>query len=224
MPVYARTSGFADRRRHPRALVLIIGGHAVLIAAVMTAKMEIVPPFDPTKTVIDFIDPTKPPPPEPPKPTPEPKAQAEPRNSQVDRPDVVIPIPAGGDPTFDNTPLPPIPNLGPIGAGTEILPTPVPKADPVLVGPRLATPERLLKPAYPLDKQRLEEEAVLRLKLSINERGRVVAVEPVGRVDRSFFEAARKHLLAYWRYTPATEDGRAVASSTVITLTFRLES
>jgi protein TonB len=85
------------------------------------------------------------------------------------------------------------------------------------------TPERLIKPPYPADKQRLEEEAALRLKLSIDDRGRVTAVEPVGRVDRSFFEAARKHLIAYWRYKPATEDGRAVAATTVITLTFRLE-
>jgi len=61
------------------------------------------------------------------------------------------------------------------------------------------------------------------LKLSIDERGRVVAVEPVGRTDRSFFEAARRHLIANWRYKPATEDGKAIASSTVITLTFRIE-
>ena len=224
MPAYARASGFADHRRHPRALMLIVGGHAVLVAAVMTARMDIGPTFDPTTTVIDFIDPPKPPPPEPPKPTPEAKTQAKPRNSQVDQPDIVIPVLSHGDTTFDDTPLPPLPNPGPIGTGTEFVPTPIPKPDRVLVGPRLATPERLLKPTYPVDKQRLEEEAVLRLKLSIDERGRVVAVEPVGRVDRSFFEAARKHLLAYWRYKPATEDGRAVASSTVITLTFRLET
>ena len=64
---------------------------------------------------------------------------------------------------------------------------------------------------------------MLRLKLSIDERGRVIAVEPVGRADRSFLEAARRHLIAKWRYKPATEDGKAIASSTVITLTFRIE-
>ena len=39
-------------------------------------------------------------------------------------------------------------------------------------------------------------------------------MEPVGRTDRSFLEAARRHLIASWRYKPATEDGKAVASST----------
>ncbi len=43
MPVYASTQGFADQGRHPRALMFIVGGHAVLVAAVMTAKMEVIP-------------------------------------------------------------------------------------------------------------------------------------------------------------------------------------
>ena len=33
----------------------------------------------------------------------------------------------------------------------------------------------------------------------------------------------RRHLIANWRYKPATEDGKAIAWSTVITLTFRIE-
>jgi len=61
------------------------------------------------------------------------------------------------------------------------------------------------------------------LRLSIDERGRVVDVEPVGRADREFVEAARRHLMARWHYTPATDDGRAVASSLTITLRFMLE-
>ena len=51
---------------------------------------------------------------------------------------------------------------------------------------------------------------MLKLRLSIDHRGRVVAVEPVGRADRAFLAAARRHLIAKWRYKPATEDGRAV--------------
>jgi protein TonB len=45
----------------------------------------------------------------------------------------------------------------------------------------------------------------------------------VGSADRAFLEAARRHLLARWRYKPATEGGRTVGSSTVITLRFQLE-
>jgi protein TonB len=58
----------------------------------------------------------------------------------------------------------------------------------------------------------------------IDDNGRVVAVDPVGRADPAFLEAARKDLIAKWRYRPATEDGRPVDSSTVITLRFELEA
>jgi protein TonB len=68
-----------------------------------------------------------------------------------------------------------------------------------------------------------EEEATLKLRLSVDERGRVVAVDPVGRADAVFLAAARRHLVAHWRYKPATADGRAVVSSTVITLRFQLD-
>jgi periplasmic protein TonB len=69
----------------------------------------------------------------------------------------------------------------------------------------------------------MDEEAVLRLRLSIDERGRVVAVEPLGRADPAFLAAARRHILRAWRYQPAMEGDRAIASSTVITLKFELD-
>ena len=50
-----------------------------------------------------------------------------------------------------------------------------------------------------------------------------MAVEPVGRADAVFLAAARRHLLAHWRFKPASDDGRAVASTTVITLRFQLD-
>ena len=93
----------------------------------------------------------------------------------------------------------------------------------VRVGPRAATPPDLLRPPYPEAKRRTEEEAVLRLRLAIDDRGRVTAVEPVGAADPAFLAAARSHLVRYWRYRPATEDGRAVATSLTITLRFELE-
>jgi protein TonB len=69
-----------------------------------------------------------------------------------------------------------------------------------------------------------EEEAVLRLRLTIDEQGRVTAVDPVGRTDAAFLASARKHILAHWRYRPATVDGRPVSSSTVVTLHFQLDA
>jgi periplasmic protein TonB len=223
MPAYAPSPGFAQRRRHPRALLLIIGGHAALIAAVMTARMEMPASFIPTMTKIDLIEPPQPPPQEPP-PERQPQAQPQPRDSVIDRQPALVPVPRLNDAIFDTTPIPLPPNPGPgIGSGEGPAPKPMPLAEPVRVGPRFATPDWALKPPYPDDKRRLEEEAVLKLRLSIDERGRVVAVEPVGRADGSFLQAARRHLIAKWRYKPALEDGRPVPSSTVITLRFELE-
>ena len=222
MPVYSSISGFADHRRHPRALMLIVGGHAVLIAAVMTAKMDLpIRVFDPP-IVVDPI----PIPPEPPLPEPEtqdPQRDPPPQGPTIHRPEPIVPSPVTDGPVVSTVPDP-MPDPGPV-IGTNPDPGPVTPTitPPVRVGPRFATPQHLIEPPYPPDKQRLEEEAVLRLKLSIDERGRVVAVEPVGRADRSFFDAARRHLIANWRYKPATEDGKAIAWSTVITLTFRIE-
>ena len=221
MPVYASTPGFTDHRRHPRALMLIIGGHAVLIAAVMTAKMDLPIKIIDTGTDIQWIpEPVTPPPPPatPQKPVTHP---TQPTNSSIDHVPPIVPTPNPSGDAFDPTPVPP--NPGPeIGTGVEPGPTITVPSPPVRIAARFITPERLIKPPYPADKQRLEEEASLRLKLFIDERGRVTAVEPVGSVDRSFFEAARRHLIANWRYKPATEDGRPVPTSTVITLTFKL--
>ena len=86
----------------------------------------------------------------------------------------------------------------------------------------LRAPASQVRPPYPPSKLEREEEAALRLRLSIDARGRVTAVEPVGSTDRVFLQAARRHLIANWRYTPATEDGRPVPSTTVITLRFEL--
>ena len=222
MPVYASTPGFAEHRRHPKALLLIVGGHAVLVAAVMTAKMEMPRRiFDPP-IVIEPIDIPKPPPPEPAPPVKVEKP-VQPPASQLDQPTPIREIPISDGPEVASVKLPPLPTPGPIGIGTEPVTT-KPILDPVRVAPVFNTPDHLLRPPYPADKQRLEEEGTLKLRLTIDERGRVVAVEPAGPVDRSFFESARKHLLAKWRYKPATVDGRPVASSTVITLRFELES
>ena len=113
------------------------------------------------------------------------------------------------------------PDPGPlIGNGMDPAPLPTPI---VRTGPRFATPDALIRPPYPEEKRRLEQEATLKLRLAIDERGRVVAVEPVGRADPAFLAAARRHILKAWRYRPAMEGETAIASSTVITLQFELD-
>ena len=210
----------AGRAGSPKALTLIIAGHAVVIAAVMTARMELVrvTPFAP----IDIINVDTPPPLPDPQTKPEPKPQ-DPviQDSSIDQTQAMVDM--GQSTSIDLDRGPPIGDLvREIGTGPTTIVDP-PRPAPVLSGPRLATAGDALKPPYPTDKLRLEQEATLRLRLTIDVRGRVTAVDPVGNADPSFLAAARRHILKVWRYKPATEDGVAVPTTTVINLSFRLE-
>lgn len=211
----------AGRDRSPKALALIIAAHAVVLAVVLTARPEIAAQMvDRTPAIFDV--PVDPPPPPPPQPTAD-RRPHEPvtQRSFIDQERPIIDM-------EQQTPIqlatgPSIADIGAvIGSGPITIIDPL-KHVPVKLSPRLATSESALKPPYPLDMRRAGQEATLRLKLTIDTRGRVTTVEPVGPANPSFLEAARRHILKAWRYRPATEDGAAVVSTTVISLSFRLE-
>lgn len=219
MLAYAANSRPAGRAGSPRALVMILAGHAILIGAVMSARMGAIPidKFDP----LDVINvPTDPPPP-PPEPQVEPRPA--PQNSFIAVPPKIVDM----GPTAPVLPLdqgPPTPAIAPVaGSGFNALPLNPPRHVPVRTAAVFRTPDSALRPPYPLSKVRTEEEATLKLRLAIDTRGRVTAVEPVGAADPEFLAAARRHIIRSWRYKPATEDEVAVPSNTVITLSFRLE-
>jgi protein TonB len=219
----------SQRRLSPSALAMIAAGHAIAIGLLITAKMDVGIFTPPGKTKI--YDVPLPPPPDQPKP--EPKAQEDPRlppppDSRIDNPPPLLPA-LPSTQTFDPGPAinSVVPDIGPALGATlpshNLLPPISPPAVIVRIAARPVTPADLLRPPYPESKQRTEEEAVLRLRLSIDARGRVTGVEPIGAVDPAFFTAARSHLTRYWRYRPASEDGRAVDSTLTITLRFELE-
>ena len=204
-----------ERRPHPNAMLAIIAAHVAVVAAVMSAKMDLPQIIKHPPPVIFWVPTPKDPPPNP--QTPHTQQQA--RNPVDYVPPIVTP-PSGE--AFDPGPTKLDP--GPIaGAGANVITELPPAHFAVKLGPQLTTPTSELKPPYPASKLITEEEATLRLKLTIDEHGRVIAVDPVGSADRAFLEAARRHLLSHWRYKPATEDGRAVGSSAVITLRFQLD-
>lgn len=212
----------AQRRSSPQAMLAIAVVHVAVIAAVMSARMDLPERVRHAVTKVDLIELPKPPPP----PEPQPRVRPQPAPSVLDRVPPVVPVPQPRLDPVDTTPVP-LPPLGDI-VGPKVDPVqpradPVPLPTPVRVGPRFATPDHLLRPPYPASKIAGGAEARLRLRLSIDERGRVTAVEPVGPADSAFLASARRHLMAKWRYRPATEDGRPVASETVITLSFELE-
>jgi protein TonB len=207
----------ADRPSSPSTLLIVIGLHVALIAAVVSAKMDLPDRIRNTPIAVDLIrQPT------PPRSQPQPNKSDRPQtnDSQIDHTDSVVPIKLDGSPlTTDDTKVDTGPIVGPINIQTlDPQPTVIARTEAMLV-----TPAWDLKPPYPVSKIAREEEAVLRLRIMIDERGRVIAVEPLGPVDRAFFDSARRHLLAHWRYKPAIENGRPVASSTVVRLHFHLE-
>lgn len=212
MSTYAPVPAFVEGKRHPGALVLILAGHAAVLAAVMMAKGYVPTRLIDPPTIIDLIK-------EPPPPPENPPANTQDDPSTMDHPTTAIRLPPVDDQHIDTTPLPPLdprPVIEP--PSHRVIP-----AEPVRIGPRFLTREADVKPPYPPSKLRDEEEAVLKLRLSIDERGRVTAVEPVGAADPVFLAAARRHVMARWRYQPATEDGRPVATTTTITLRFELD-
>lgn len=222
MLAYAPRVGPATQARSPQTLMLILAGHAAVIAGVLAAKPELVG-MAPRVAIKVINVPIDPPPPEVIPPEPKPEAQQAAHQSIVTIPKPIIdklpslpifPLDIG-PPVVDPEPV-----IGP-GVGARVVDPP--RHVPVKIAALFRTPESAIKPPYPLSKIRSEEEATLKLSLSIDPKGRVVAVEPVGPADSDFLAAARRHIIRYWRYKPAMEDGVAVASTAVISLSFRLD-
>lgn len=220
MLAYASKRPVAGKRQSsPHAMLLVISAHVALLAAVMSAKTDLPRRMQqaPRLIPIALVPPsTRPPPPRAPKPRP--------MNPVLDRPQARI------ETTLPNsTPVEAEPSSADattVGAGGpgSIIELPQPTAiAPVRHDPRLLTPPSELKPPYPASKLASEEEARLTLRLAIDDRGRVIGVYPVGYADREFLDAARRYILVHWRFEPATEDGRPVAATTVITLSFQLD-
>ncbi|MGZ2412434.1 periplasmic protein TonB [Sphingomonas sp. F9_3S_D5_B_2] len=212
----------AGRRSSPNTMLFIIAAHVAGIAALMAWKMDLpAREADPPIIVTMPRDPTPPPPNDETKatkPTPQPSNEwlTHPKPQVPTDPIKQDPVDLSGTTTFDPGPI--------VGPTVDPIPLPRPIPRPVTVEPRLLTPPSQLRPPYPEAKLANEEEAVLHLRLAIGADGRVTSVEPVGRADPVFLQAARRHLIAHWRYSPATVDGRAVATTTVITLSFQLDA
>jgi periplasmic protein TonB len=218
--------GYAARRRvpaarqsSPQAMLLVISAHIALIAVVMSARMEFPSRMKPDITKIDFVPPPVTP------PTQErvkQRNEAQIRDSQVAPDAHVRTQPLGGQPV-ETGGLSADPGPIAFGGASAFPDIPGPAIIQVRHEPRLLTRPDELRPPYPQSKILSEEEAVLTLRLTIDDRGRVVQVQPVGRADPVFLAAARRHLIAHWRYQPAREDGNPIASSLVITLHFQLD-
>jgi protein TonB len=101
-------------------------------------------------------------------------------------------------------------------------PPPIPVHEPVRVEPRIDS-NSALQPPYPASAQREGVEGTVQVRVAIGADGRVKAVEKVGGGRDDFFAATQRQALRYWRFKPATLDGKPIESSKVMTVHFRLD-
>ena len=99
-----------------------------------------------------------------------------------------------------------------------------PPTPPVTFTPARAIAASHTIPEYPFVSRRLREQGTLRLKLTVDEKGLVtdaVVVNSSGfqRLD----EAAVKWVKAQWRYTPAMQGTKPVASTADAIVEFKLQ-
>lgn len=216
----AGTPQVAVRRPSPKTLLLIAAAHVVVFGVIITAKSDLPRSIITPPTTVRLIREPLPPPAHV---VVKPRVIQQPQQPAVSQPLPPIPLPQVS--TADSKPT--VPSIGDLaGAGTQPPPSAEPRptvAPPAPTPAWLLTPTSELKPPYPESKLLTGEEASLRLRLSIDEHGRVVAVDPIGPADRTFLDAARRYLMAHWRYSPATQAGQPVATSLVITLKFQLD-
>lgn len=210
---------FAQQRRSPSSLALVVALHAAVLGALILAKgPQIIRELHP-RTTITFIEPNPDPPPVPPPPRPDPQRP----ESVIDRSIAIPDRPPIPGPITDLNPLRP-PVFGTeVGGGTvtEVGPTlpPTPVRRGAELDPRYSGQ---LQPPYPPSEQRAQRDGRVQVRVTIAPSGRVVSVERLMATSDAFWRVTEQQALSRWRFRPATLDGRPVQDSKVMTLIFRI--
>ena len=121
MLAYATDRSLTGKRQSsPQAMLLIVSAHVALLAAAMSARMEMPPSIDRKPISVDLIkDPPPPPPNEPLRKQPQP----EPLNQWIDHPKTSVPIPLP-DPAQVDTSGTTVNTLPALDAGPAVFPEP----------------------------------------------------------------------------------------------------
>ena len=70
--------------------------------------------------------------------------------------------------------------------------------------------------------ERLQQDGRVRVRITIGADGRVTAIEQLSATHEAFWRATQRQAMSRWRFRPATVDGRPIASTMVMTVTFRI--
>ena len=213
---------YQQKSLNPKAITVVVLLHGAALGALVMSKPDIVDRIKYGGTKL--IDIKVPPPPEP-----EPKTRIEQKKTAaqtfIDLPRPLIPLPLPNPPVAkgppDPIPLPPLPP-GPEFALKTTPPPPIPMREPVRTEPRIDTGSAL-QPPYPASAQREGAEGSVQVRVEIGPDGRVKAVAKVKASRDDFFAATERQALRYWRFKPATVDGKPIQSSKVMTVHFRID-
>jgi protein TonB len=210
---------FQQRSGSPTGLAMVVLLHAAVFAALILVKGPDIARAVFTQTHVRLIP--VPPEPVPVPPPPTPRQQVEHQQSFIDRVDPVVDTHVAQtnvdqtdhqqqqQQTFETT-------SGPaIETARAVLPPPVRRAAELISGD--------LQPPYPPSEERAQRGGSVRMRLTIGTDGRVSEVERLSATSDAFWRAAERQARTRWRFRPATEDGRPVAGSKVMTVTFRIE-
>ncbi len=215
------TGFFAQKQRSPASFALVILLHGALIAAVILIKGPAFQRLVEPVLVTRLIPITPDPPPDRPPPPPRPEPPQHPQEHVDPVPPLTSTPPLG--PPFD--PGPPQTHLTETaGSGTLDIPRLPP--EPAHVPLRRAAqidPSSRLQPPYPGSEQRAQRDGQVRVRVTIGPDGRVTDVVLISATNDAFWFATRAQALRYWRFRPATVDGRPVEETRTMSVVFRIE-
>lgn len=215
-------SGYSSKRSSGAlAAAIALNGGLVALAIAIPIVVHDPPSIPPLITHWVKLDPVPPKQPEPPKP--EQKQVTQPvRDILPPQPDPVRvdrKIDLGTGPVIVMNDFPPVDPVGP-DRGTRIDPPPAPLLVKARPDPRYSS---AFRPDYPPALRREGLEGSCTVRVTIDESGRVIAVEMVRATNPVFFTETKTQALKAWRFRPATRDGVPVQSQEVMTVQFRLE-
>jgi protein TonB len=212
---------YQQKSLNPKAIAVVVLLHGAVLTALVMAKGERFIRFAPTPIRVRLIK-EIPPPPERQRPQPNPQQQ-----TVLDHVPPRIPLPPRPQPPIDLTGLDHIPNPtwtppGPIEIPRTPPAPPIPVPEPVRIDARIDNGSAL-QPPYPASAQREGAEGTVQVRVAIGPDGRVKAVEKLRSSRDDFFAATERQALRYWRFKPATVDGKPIESSKVMTVHFRID-
>jgi protein TonB len=201
-------TGLGRGRRNTTVLVVIVAFHVLLVWALVnslsTIPVELPPMIIQADIIEEIVQEDEAPPPPPALETPPP---------YVPPPDFIVDVPVAKAATKALT----------VTQSTKPAPPP-PKAvvrKAPVIDPKF---RRRFQPDYPPTSRRLGEEGSVILQVLVGadgkvQDGKIKTSSGFSRLD----EAALKHALRAWRFTPGTEDGAPVTVWHSVKVTFKIE-